>query len=184
VLLPFQSEICSNALDISLKLFFSDLKSYQEAVSKFNIPVVDERFEFLILLGKLFLLPYDAIKQYTEDNELGRVDISLLKPYLMQRSDWGTFTISGLESSLNSTGPSGAADGAQDASGGLMERFGGGRLGAMMRDLENLKIEDNIKGLSLPFKPTMPTMPSIPAMPTIPSMPSMATTRFGMGGSS
>lgn len=154
-------------------------------MERFNVPVVDERFEFLILLGKLFLLPYDAIKQYTEDNELGRVDLSLLKPYLMQRSDWGTFTISGLESSFNSTGPSGGADGAQDGSGGLMERFSAGRLGAMMRDLESLKIgTEDIKGLSLPFKAGMPTMPTMPNMPTIPSMPSMSTRTFGMGAPS
>lgn len=144
--------------------------------------MVDERFEFLILLGKLFLLPYDAIKQYTEDNELGRVDLSLLKPYLMQRSDWGAFTITGLEGP--STGPSDTVDGGMDASGGLMERFGGGRLGAMMRDLESLKLGEDIKGLSLPFKPSMPTMPSMPSMPAMPAMPAIPTNRFGKGGSS
>lgn len=136
-----------------------DLKSYQETAKRFNIPVVEERFEFLRLLGNLFMLPHDAIKQYTEDNALGRVDLVLLKPYLMQRGDWGTFAITGLEGGGSTT----VNDPEGEGSGGIMERFGSGRLGAMMRELEGLRIgTDDLKGLSLPTIPSMPAMPSIP----------------------
>lgn len=142
-----------------------DLKSYQEAAERFNVPVVDERFEFLRLLGNLFMLPHDAIKQYTEENSLGRVDLALLKPYLMQRGDWGTFSISGIEG-----GGSGTTEAGAEGSGGLMEKFGSGRLGVMMRELEGLRIgTDDLRGLTLPSMPAMPTMPSMPAMPSIPT---------------
>jgi hypothetical protein len=134
------------------------LKSYQEAAERFNVPVVDERFEFLRLLGNLFMLPHDAIKQYTEDNSLGRVDLGLLKPYLMQRGDWGTFSIAGIEGGSTVVG-----DSEVEGSGGIMERFGSGRLGAMVRELEGLKIgAEDLRGLSLPTMPSMPAMPSIP----------------------
>ena len=63
----------------------------------FGIPAIDERFDFVRLLGNLFFLPPDAIKAYIEDNALARVDLPLLRPYLMQRSDWGTFTLPGLD---------------------------------------------------------------------------------------
>ncbi|KAG8758897.1 Exocyst complex component 5 [Serendipita sp. 396] len=157
-----------------------DLKSYQEAAARFNIPVVDERFDFLRLLGNLFILPPDAIKQYTEDNALSGIDLSLLRPYLMQRSDWGTFSISGMESGgtvpdqMETTPETGTK---------FMERFGSGRLGAIMKDLEG-RAED-LRLPSLPTMPTMPTMPAMPTMPTMPTMPAMptiATRPFGLGG--
>lgn len=115
------------------------------------------------------MLPHDAIKQYTEENSLGRVDFALLKPYLMQRGDWGTFSITGID---GGAGP-GAVDPGAEGSGGLMERFGSGRLGVMMRELEGLRIgTDDLRGLSLP------TMPALPSMPAMPSMPTRA---FGLG---
>ncbi|CCA68145.1 related to exocyst complex 100 kDa component [Serendipita indica DSM 11827] len=144
-----------------------DLRSYQEAAQRFNIPIVDERFEFLRLLGNLFMLPHDAIKQYTEDNALGGVDLGLLKPYLMQRSDWGSFSIAGMDGSSDPTPVE------QDTGTGLMERFGSGRLGTMMKELENLRI--GTEDLKLPSLPTMPTMPSMPSMPSRP---------FGLGAPS
>ncbi|KAG8809886.1 hypothetical protein FRC18_004346 [Serendipita sp. 400] len=98
----------------------------------------------------------------------------------MQRSDWGTFSISGMESGgtvpdqMETTPETGTK---------FMERFGSGRLGAIMKDLEG-RAED----LRLPSLPTMPTMPAMPAMPTMPTMPTMpamptiATRPFGLGG--
>lgn len=133
-------------------------------MNKFSIPAIDERFDFVRLLGNLFLLPPDAIKAYIEDNALARVDLPLLRPYLMQRSDWGTFTLPGLDGIV---GQSAAVDGENETadgtlssgSRGLKERLGTGRLGAMMRELESLKIgAEDLKGFSLPTMPSMPSM--------------------------
>lgn len=150
-----------------------DLKSYQEAAERFNIPIVDERFDFLRLLGNLFMLPHEALKQYTEDNALSRVDFALLKPYLMQRSDWGTFTIHGIDSGDSAVRDRTSGEGGEGSTGKLMERFGGGRLGAMMKDLESLRLgTDDLKGISLPSMPSMPVISSMSARP------------FGLGATS
>ena len=144
-----------------------DLKAYQDAMNAFGIPAIDERFDFVRLLGNLFFLPPDAIKAYIEDNALARVDLPLLRPYLMQRSDWGTFTLPGLDGvagqSAGMEGENEAADGILSSGGRVLkERLGTGRLGAMMREFESLKIgADDFKGFSLP------TMPSIPSMQTM-----------------
>jgi exocyst complex component 5 len=111
------------------------------------------------------MLPHEAIKQYIDDNALGNVDIALLKPYLMQRGDWGSFSISGLEGNHEPTSPS-----AQEGSGRFMDKLGSGRLGAMMKDLEALKLgADDLRNISLPSLPTLPTLPTMP------------TRAFGMG---
>ncbi|PVG00485.1 exocyst complex component Sec10 [Serendipita vermifera] len=142
-----------------------DLKSYQEASQQFGIAVVDERFEFLRLLGNLFMLPHEAIKQYIDDNALGKVDLALLKPYLMQRGDWGSFSISGLEGGNEPTSPSG-----QEGATRFMDKLGSGRLGAMMKELEALKLgADDLRNLSLP------------SLPTLPNLSNMQTRAFGMG---
>jgi exocyst complex component 5 len=117
------------------------------------------------------MLPHDAIKQYTEDNALGRVNLSLLRPYLMQRSDWGTWSIPGLDGSSSAVTTTNGEAG--DGGGKFMERFGSGRLGAMMREFEGLRIgAEDLK------------LPSLPSMPAMPAMPSMPTRAFGIGATS
>jgi len=150
-------------------------------INKFGIPAIDERIDFVRLLGNLFLLPPDAIKAYIEDNALARVDLPLLRPYLMQRSDWGTFTLPGLDDiagqSATIEGENETADGILSSGGRVLkERLGTGRLAAMMRELESLKIgAEDFKGFSLP------TIPSIPSMQT---MQTMSGRVLGTGGSS
>jgi exocyst complex component 5 len=132
-----------------------DLKSYQDAIATFSIPSLHERFEFLRQLGNVFLVRPDILKSYITEGYLGRIDSSLLKPYLAQRSDWGQAE-KGFNDSL------GLEEGASDSK-GMRDRFGMGRLSMIMKDLE-------------PLRDHMPTMPTIPAGM---SMPSLAISRFG-----
>lgn len=122
---------------------YRDLKSYQDTISSFGIPALRERFEFIRQLGNVFLVRPEILKSYITENYLGRIDASLLKPYLTLRSDWGQFEkgfndLEALPDESAGPGP------------GLKDRFA--RLSVMMRELENLKVE----GISM----GMPTIPS------------------------
>lgn len=122
-----------------------DLKSYQDTISSFNIPALHERFEFIRQLGNVFLVRPEILSSYITENYLGRIEASLLRPYLAQRSDWGQF-----EKGFN--GAAAAAAGTEsdnlavDAK-GLKERFGMGRLSMMMKELEGIKLGE---GMSIP----------------------------------
>jgi len=65
-----------------------DLKSYQDIIASFNLPLLTERFEFLRQLGNIFLVRPEILKTYITENYLGRIDPALLRPYLAMRSDW------------------------------------------------------------------------------------------------
>lgn len=120
-----------------------DLKSYQDIIASFNIPPLVERFEFIRQLGNVFLVRPEILRSYITDNYLGRIDSSLLKPYLAQRSDWVQF-----ENQFNES--SEADDGVADMSNkGLKDRFRMGRLSTMMKELESLKIGEGIS-MALP----------------------------------
>ncbi|KAF5333682.1 hypothetical protein D9611_002557 [Ephemerocybe angulata] len=139
-----------------------DIKSYQDAISTFGIPALQERFEFIRQLGQIFLIQPEILKSFITENYLGRIDSSLLKPYIALRSDWGQF-----EKGFNDSAAP-AVDGAGGVA--LKDRFG--RLSVMMKELETLKVE----GISM-------GMPSIPSSFTgnfsMPSMPSMPSRPFG-----
>ncbi|KAF8812277.1 exocyst complex component Sec10 [Phlegmacium glaucopus] len=120
-----------------------DLKSYQDTVSSFGIPALHERFEFIRQLGNVFLVRPEILKSYITENYLGRIDASLLKPYLALRSDWGQF-----EKGFNDS--EALPDESAGSGPGLKDRFA--RLSVMMRELENLKVE----GISM----GMPSLPS------------------------
>jgi len=79
----------------------------------------------------------EILSSYITENYLGRIDSTLLKPYLAQRSDWGQF-----EKGFND-GAGTEDDGLTDGK-GLKARFGMGRLSAMMKDLEGIKLGDGI----------------------------------------
>ncbi|GBE80010.1 hypothetical protein SCP_0212120 [Sparassis crispa] len=103
-----------------------DLKHYQDTIATFGIPSLHERFEFIRQLGNVFLVRPDILKSYITEGYLGRIDSSLLRPYLAQRSDWGQ-----AEKGFND------ADGGELADNkGLRDRFGMGRLSMIMKDLE------------------------------------------------
>ncbi|KAI6105875.1 exocyst complex component Sec10-like protein [Pisolithus sp. B1] len=108
-----------------------DLKSYQDTIVSFNIPSLVERFEFIRQLGNVFLVRPEILRSYITENYLGRIDSSLLKPYLAQRGDWVQF-----ENQFNESPE--ADDGASRIS------FKMGRLSTMMKELESLKIGEGI----------------------------------------
>lgn len=125
-----------------MTILHRDIKMYQDTISSFNIPALTERFEFIRQLGNVFLVRPEILKSYINENYLGRIDPSLLKPYLALRSDWGQF-----EKGFDD------AEGTADASeaSGLKNRFG--RLSVMMKDLEGMKLGE---GISM----GMPAIPS------------------------
>lgn len=85
----------------------------------------------------------EILSSYITENYLGRIDSSLLKPYLAQRSDWGQF-----EKGFNDTPGAGTEpDSLTVDAKGLKERFGMGRLSMMMKELEGVKIGE---GMSIP----------------------------------
>ncbi|THV08349.1 exocyst complex component Sec10 [Dendrothele bispora CBS 962.96] len=136
-----------------------DIKMYQDTIASFGIPSLTERYEFIRQLGNLFLVRPEILKSYMTENYLGRIDPTLLKPYLALRSDWGQF-----EKGFNDQDGSPAEDGAVLETKG---RFG--RLSVMMKDLESLKVDGFKFGEGI-------TM----GMPTLPSGFSMSTRSFGI----
>lgn len=98
-----------------------------------------ERFEFIRQLGNVFLVRPEILSSYITENYLGRIEASLLKPYLAQRSDWGQFE-KGFNDGMGE-------DGLAVDHKGLKERFGMGRLSMMMKDLEGKKLGE---GISIP----------------------------------
>ena len=137
-----------------------DIKLYQDTIATFGIPSLYERFEFIRQLGNVFLVRPEILKSYIAEAYLGRIDSSLLRPYLAQRSDWGQ-----AEKGFNdSTGE----DSASEVK-GMRDRFGMGRLSMIMKDLEPLNLTNH-----------MMAMPSLPERFSGLSMPSRA---FGGGGS-
>jgi hypothetical protein len=114
------------------------LKSYQDVISSFGIPSLYERFEFIRQLGNVFLVRPEILSSYITENYLGRIDSTLLKPYLAQRSDWGQF-----EKGFND------GTGIEGDGKGLKERFGMGKLSMMMKDLEGIKLGEGM-GVTIP----------------------------------
>ncbi|KAG8747424.1 Exocyst complex component 5 [Ceratobasidium sp. 414] len=120
-----------------------DLKSYQDTISTYSIPALDERYEFLRQLGNIFLVPAQTLKSYVTESYLGRIDAQLLRPYLAQRSDWNEF-----ERGYDGEEP--AAGTAEVSGSGLRERLGvSGRLAVVVRELDNLRTGDEGNGGSL-----------------------------------
>ncbi|KAG6854906.1 hypothetical protein C0991_012096 [Blastosporella zonata] len=128
-----------------------DIKSYQDIIGTFGIPALHERFEFIRQLGNVFLVRPEILRSYITENYLGRIDATLLKPYLMLRSDWAQF---GKMFNDSQGLPDEATEGR-----GLKDRFG--RLSVMMKDLEGLKLSDGIPRVSANFAGGF-SMPSRP----------------------
>ncbi|ODN86325.1 exocyst complex component protein [Cryptococcus wingfieldii CBS 7118] len=111
-----------------------DLASYQDIIATFSIPALNERFDMLRQLGNSFIVQPNVLKTYLTEGHLGKIERELLRPYLMQRSDWSTFS-RGLE--LDEAGvlggedlisvPAGNGNGNGGGNGG-----GGGRITGML----------------------------------------------------
>ncbi|KAF7292335.1 Exocyst complex component protein [Mycena chlorophos] len=122
-----------------------DIKMYQDTISTFGIAALNERFEFIRQLGNIFLVRPDILKSYITENYLGRVDASLLKPYIALRSDYAQFEKSFAD-----------VNGAEDATAGRGFRDRFGRLSVMMKELEGIRNEGLkiSEGISMPSIPT------------------------------
>ncbi|EGO02145.1 hypothetical protein SERLA73DRAFT_104486 [Serpula lacrymans var. lacrymans S7.3] len=115
-----------------------DLKSYQDTIASFKIPSLLERFEFIRQLGNVFLVRPEILRSYITENYLGRIDSSLLKPYLAQRSDWGQFEKGFNDSAdIEDTSP-------EVSTKGLKDRFKMARVSMMMKELEGLKLGEGM----------------------------------------
>lgn len=69
-----------------------DLGAYQDVMGAFGIPAITERFEMLRQLGNLFVISPEIIKTYMSESHLAKIDDRLLRPYLMQRADFGEYS--------------------------------------------------------------------------------------------
>ena len=130
-----------------------DIKSYQDVITSFGIPSLHERFEFIRQLGQVFLVRPEILKSYITEGYLGRIDSSLLRPYLAQRSDWGQAEKGFNDGAEDMLSPGGGGAAGGEGKGGLRDRFGMGRLSTIMKDLE---LRDHVPSL-----PTGMSMPSL-----------------------
>ena|ERR1700722_14801505 len=126
-------------LPMQSAIYHRDLKSYQDTITTFNIPALQERFEFIRQLGNVFLVRPEVLKSYITENHLGRIDSALLKPYLAQRSDWAQ-----VEKVFNDAMGI-ADDGVASEGRGLRDRLGMGRLSVMMKELDGLTLAESIQ---------------------------------------
>jgi len=124
-------------------------------VATFRIPSLSERFEFIRQLGNVFLIQPDILKSYITEGYLGRIDASLLRPYLCQRTDWTQFGSKFYEeddtlgefNSHDSKDP--GAGGKGGTVGNLKDKLGMNRLSMMVRDLESLRLSGEGGGMSV-----------------------------------
>lgn len=146
-----------------------DLKTYQDTISTFSLPALSERFEFLRQLGNVFLVRPEILKSYITENYLGRIEPSLLRPYLEKREDWAQFerqfdfgsvtTVGGAfdevpgtppaTGSLSTTGFAGALPNTTTIRERLNAVGVSNRLSMMMRDLENVRIGGSTMSMGL-----------------------------------
>lgn len=120
-----------------------------------RIPSLSERFEFIRQLGNVFLIQPEILKSYITEGYLGRIDASLLRPYLCQRADWAQFGSKFYEEddTLGELVPPDSRDSGAGGKGGtvgnLKDRLGMGRLSMMVRDLESLRLSGEGGGMSM-----------------------------------
>jgi len=84
--------------------FCRDIAKYQETVKTWNIPSLDERFETLRQLGKVFLAKPEMLPSVLNEGHLAKADFKSLYPYLQMRVDFKTSKIDKLFEKLNLTG--------------------------------------------------------------------------------
>ncbi|KAI0030530.1 exocyst complex component Sec10 [Vararia minispora EC-137] len=130
-----------------------DLKYYEDSIDAFGVPALKERFEFIRQLGQIFLVRPEVLKSFIQENYLGRIEPTLLRPYFAQRSDWGQFE-KGFD---GGDGEGTNGDGTKDRTG--RDRLGMGRLSVLMKDLEGFRLGDSMSGMSIPSV-NMPTLPT------------------------
>lgn len=122
-----------------------DLAMYQDTLSTFSLPHLNDRYEMLRQLGNLYIVQPEILSSYLrESSALGRIENRVLRPFVMQRSDYGDYSkkwwdeILGEGEGANGTGAAGGGAGSGMGVGkSTLMRVGsmveGGR--SLMRDL-------------------------------------------------
>lgn len=64
---------------------------YQDTISLFNLPALLDRYEMLRQLGNIFIVQPEILKTYLHESYLGRIENRLLRPFVMQRTDYSEF---------------------------------------------------------------------------------------------
>lgn len=118
-----------------------DLALYQDTISLFNVVPLRDRYEMLRQLGNIFIVQPEILKTYLNESYLGRIENRLLRPFVMQRTDYSDFNrrwwdeifggeeIGGVLTGNGTNGTGGTAGGQGKEGKGMM------RLGGMMREI-------------------------------------------------
>lgn len=124
-----------------------DLAMYQDAISTFDIPALNDRFEMLRSLGNLFIVQPSVLKGYMREGQLGKIDERLLHAFLLRRSDyakevrdlerrtntnWSTAEYGGGGENATSNAAAAAQTAARSSAGGSST----GRLDTLLANLE------------------------------------------------
>lgn len=145
------------------RVFDRDLAMYQDTISTFSLAPLNDRFEMLRQLGNIFIIQPEILKSYLTESYLARIENRLLRPFVMQRTDFGEFSrrfwddilldeVKPSSSAQTSTASSSAVGGISSGLGGFS--FGvnqgqeeqaklarAGSLGGLMKDLEGFSVE-------------------------------------------
>ncbi|KAM0751654.1 Sec10-domain-containing protein [Meredithblackwellia eburnea MCA 4105] len=96
-----------------------DLAMYQDTISTFSLSVLNDRFEMLRQLGNVFIVQPEILKSYLTENYLARVENRLLRPFVMQRTDYSDFSRKFWDDILADEGAAKAAAAAANAQQGV-----------------------------------------------------------------
>ncbi|KAI9230221.1 MAG: exocyst complex component Sec10-like protein [Piptocephalis tieghemiana] len=67
-----------------------DISKYQEAVDRWGLRVLSERFEMLRELGNVFLVKPEILRMILEEGQLAQIGYKYIKPFLKMREDWAS----------------------------------------------------------------------------------------------
>ncbi|RIA92225.1 exocyst complex component Sec10-like protein [Glomus cerebriforme] len=84
-----------------------DIAKYQETITLFKIPQLDDRFEMLRQLGNLFIVKPEILKSVLNEGYLAKIDVKYLLPYLQARTD---FRSTGIDTLLGATAEIGSGE--------------------------------------------------------------------------
>ncbi|BGP29274.1 Exocyst complex component 5 [Rhodotorula toruloides] len=108
-----------------------DLALYQDTISAFSLPALNDRFEMLRQLGNVFIVQPDILRSYLNEAYLARIENRLLRPFVMMRSDYGDYSrrfwdeVFGPDGVQGADGPTGQVAGAAGQGGATSAAMGG-----------------------------------------------------------
>ncbi|GAA5846578.1 hypothetical protein JCM9279_006750 [Rhodotorula babjevae] len=117
-----------------------DLALYQDTVSSFGLPPLNDRFEMLRQLGNVFIVQPDILRSYLTEAYLARIENRLLRPFVMMRSDYGDYSRRFWDDVFGPDAPAPGAGAGEAAGPSAGERVGGAvsALGARIPGLSAL----------------------------------------------